>query len=166
MNCGLIWGTCNWRAQARCDVIIPMTSSHLKVWSVRHTKAALVNVPHTMSIVPKESSQQPKHGQACDNFLVSPQFFSFFASYILCAPSGQHSKLFFFLTSVKSAACKHCKGITAYRVSLLSWMSHVRPERESRRSRSRSRRRRRWGAIVILQHEILHILDNQARSGK
>ena len=135
MNCGLIWGTCNWRALARCHVIIPMSSSHLKVWSVRHTKDAMANVPHTLSLVPKESSQQPKHGQACDNFLVSPHISSPF--FLLSSPR------FFFLTSVKSAACKHYKGMTAYRVWLLSWMSHVRPERESRRSRSRSRRRRR-----------------------
>ena len=132
MNCGLIWGTCNWRALARCHVIIPMSSSHLKVWSVRHTKDAMANVPHTMSIVPKESSQQPKHGQACDNFLVSTHISSPF--FLLSSPRC------FFLTSVKSAACKQYKVWLHW---LLSWMSHVRPERESRRSRSRSRRRRR-----------------------
>lgn len=85
--------------------------------------------------VPKESSQQPKHGQACDNFLVSSHISS--PCFLLSSPRC------FFLTSVKSAACKHYKGMTAYRVWLLSWMSHVRPGRESRRSRSRSRRRRR-----------------------
>lgn len=65
----------------------------------------MANVPHTMSIVPKESSQQTKHGQACDNFLVSTHISSpfFLLSYPRC----------FFLTSVKSAACKQYKGMTA-----------------------------------------------------